>query len=84
MPTSVTEYVLGRLKAIGIHDIFDVPGDFAFTVQDAIVNYPGINWIGCCNELNSYLEPLTGMPEFAASARCRPALRHDVRRQVGR
>jgi indolepyruvate decarboxylase len=53
MSTSVIEHVLGRLKAMGIHDIFGVPGDFAFTVQDAIVNDPGINWIGCCNELNA-------------------------------
>jgi indolepyruvate decarboxylase len=53
MPKTVMEHVLGRLKAIGIEDIFGVPGDFAFPVNDAVVNYPGINWIGCCNELNA-------------------------------
>jgi len=53
MPKTVIEHVLGRLKEIGINDIFGVPGDFAFPVQDAIVDYPGINWIGCCNELNA-------------------------------
>ena len=52
LPT-VIEYVLGRLKAIGVTDIFGVPGDFAFPVQDAIVAHPDINWIGCCNELNA-------------------------------
>ena len=52
VPT-VVEYVLGRLKDIGVDDVFGVPGDFAFQVQDAIVAHPDINWIGCCNELNA-------------------------------
>jgi len=33
-------YVLGRLRDIGITEIFDVPGDFAFPVQDAIDAHP--------------------------------------------
>lgn len=53
MGTTVIEYVLGRLHEIGITDIFGVPGDFAFPVQDAIVAHPDINWIGDCNELNA-------------------------------
>ena len=53
MPGTVIEHVLGRLKSIGIDDIFGVPGDFAFPVNDAIVSHPGISWIGCCNELNA-------------------------------
>ena len=53
MSKTVIEHVLGRLQAIGIQDIFGVPGDFAFPVNDAIVNHPGINWVGCCNELNA-------------------------------
>ena len=53
MSETVIGHVLGRLKAIGIEDVFGVPGDFAFPVNDAVVNYPGINWIGCCNELNA-------------------------------
>jgi len=53
MPKTVIQHVLGRLKDIGIDDIFGVAGDFAFPTQDAIVQYPGINWIGCCNELNA-------------------------------
>lgn len=53
MPGTVIEHVLGRLKSIGIEDIFGVPGDFAFPVNDAIVSHPGISWIGCCNELNA-------------------------------
>jgi indolepyruvate decarboxylase len=53
MSETVIEYVLRRLKDIGIDAIFGVPGDFAFPVQDAIVNHAGIEWIGCCNELNA-------------------------------
>ncbi len=51
--STVIQHVLGRLRDIGIADIFGVPGDFAFPVQDAIVAHPGINWLGCCNELNA-------------------------------
>lgn len=50
---TVIEYVLDRLSEIGITDIFGVPGDFAFPINDAIVAHPKINWIGCCNELNA-------------------------------
>jgi indolepyruvate decarboxylase len=53
MPKTVIQHVLGRLKDIGIDDIFGVAGDFAFPIQDAIVQYQGINWQGCCNELNA-------------------------------
>lgn len=50
---TVIEYVLDRLHDIGVTDIFGVPGDFAFPINDAIVAHPKINWIGCCNELNA-------------------------------
>jgi len=53
MPKTVIQHVLGRLKSIGVDDIFGVAGDYAFPVQDAIVQHPGINWLGCCNELNA-------------------------------
>src|SRR5258707_11247096 len=53
MPKTVIEHVLGRLKDIGIDDIYGVAGDFAFPIQDAIVQDPGLKWIGCCNELNA-------------------------------
>jgi indolepyruvate decarboxylase len=50
---TVIEHVLSRLKAIGIDDIFGVPGDYAFPVNDAICNSRDIRWIGCTNELNA-------------------------------
>src|SRR5271168_266822 len=53
MAETVIHYVLGRLKEIGVDDVFGVAGDYAFPVNDAIVEHPAINWIGCCNELNA-------------------------------
>jgi indolepyruvate decarboxylase len=53
MTKTVIEHVLSRLRDIGIADVFGVPGDYAFAVNDAICNDPDIRWIGCCNELNA-------------------------------
>jgi indolepyruvate decarboxylase len=53
MSATVIEHVLSRLKAIGISQVFGVAGDYAFSVDDAIATFPGIEWVGCCNELNA-------------------------------
>ena len=53
MPETVIQHVLHRLRDIGIDAVFGVPGDFAFPVHDAIVATEGLEWIGCCNELNA-------------------------------
>src|SRR5580698_1094522 len=53
MTVTVIQHVLNRLKAIGIADIFGVPGDYAFPVNDAICDDPLIRWVGCSNELNA-------------------------------
>ncbi|MBR0652075.1 alpha-keto acid decarboxylase family protein [Roseomonas terrae] len=53
MTLTVIQYVLDRLKAIGIADVFGVPGDYAFPVNDAICEDPALRWIGCTNELNA-------------------------------
>lgn len=50
---SVIEYVLGRLRDTGVTEIFGVPGDYAFPINDAIVADSVIEWVGCCNELNA-------------------------------
>lgn len=52
MPT-IIEYLLDRLKQLGIREIFGVPGDFAFPIDDAICDDKELRWIGCCNELNA-------------------------------
>jgi indolepyruvate decarboxylase len=53
MAETVIHYVLKRLKEIGVDDVFGVAGDYAFPVNDAIVQDQSLNWIGCCNELNA-------------------------------
>src|SRR6476659_1281990 len=53
MAETVTAHVLRRLNEIGVDDVFGVAGDYAFPVNDAIVEHPAISWIGCCNELNA-------------------------------
>jgi indolepyruvate decarboxylase len=53
MTVTVIQHVLARLRALGVTDVFGVPGDFAFPINDAICNDPGLRWIGCCNELNA-------------------------------
>ncbi|MEI9999611.1 MAG: thiamine pyrophosphate-binding protein [Verrucomicrobiota bacterium] len=50
---TVIQYVLSRLRQIGIQDIFGVPGDFSFPINDAICLSKEVKWIGCCNELNA-------------------------------
>ena len=51
--TTVVEHVLSRLKDLGVSKVFGVAGDFAFPIDDAVVAFPGIDWVGCCNELNA-------------------------------
>jgi indolepyruvate decarboxylase len=53
MTKTVIEHVLTRLSDLGITDIFGVPGDYAFAVNDAICHDPNIRWVGCSNELNA-------------------------------
>ena len=53
MTQTVIGHVLNRLRQIGVKDVFGVPGDFAFPVNDAICRHPEIRWVGCCNELNA-------------------------------
>lgn len=50
---TVGDYLLLRLKQIGIKHIFGVPGDYNMEFLDQIVNLEGIEWIGTCNELNA-------------------------------
>ncbi len=50
---TVIEHVLSRLQDIGITAVFGVPGDYSFPVNDAICHQPGMQWIGCANELNA-------------------------------
>ncbi|KAL8129409.1 hypothetical protein V2J09_018564 [Rumex salicifolius] len=42
-----------RLVEIGVSDVFSVPGDFNLTLLDLLIAEPGLNVIGCCNEINA-------------------------------
>ncbi|KAJ0747742.1 putative pyruvate decarboxylase [Helianthus annuus] len=42
-----------RLVQIGVSDVFSVPGDFNLSLLDHLIAEPGLNLIGCCNELNA-------------------------------
>ncbi|CAN6467381.1 unnamed protein product [Victoria cruziana] len=53
-----SEWTLGRhiarrLVQVGVSDVFSVPGDFNLTLLDHLIAEPGLNLIGCCNELNA-------------------------------
>jgi indolepyruvate decarboxylase len=50
---TVAEYTLTRLSQLGIDRVFGVPGDYAFTVNDAVEVVDGLEWVACANELNA-------------------------------
>lgn len=54
MPTpTVAQYTLQRLAALGIDKVFGVPGDYAFSVNDAVETIDGLEWVASANELNA-------------------------------
>ncbi len=53
MTRTVFQYLFDRLKELGVRDVFGVPGDYAFPINDAICDDPELRWVGCCNELNA-------------------------------
>ncbi len=53
MTETVIQHVLSRLHDMGVDDIFGVPGDYAFAIDDAICDDASVRWVGCCNELNA-------------------------------
>ncbi len=50
---TVAEYTLARLAQLGIDKIFGVPGDYAFSIDDAAEKVAGLQWVACANELNA-------------------------------
>jgi len=50
---TVAQYTLSRLSQLGIDRIFGVPGDYAFSIDDAAEQVPGLSWVACANELNA-------------------------------
>ncbi|KAK9763210.1 hypothetical protein K7432_010342, partial [Basidiobolus ranarum] len=50
---TVSQYLLTRLKEIGVDDVFSVPGDFNLVFLDRVQDSGLVNLIGNCNELNA-------------------------------
>ncbi len=50
---TVAQYALTRLSQLGIDKIFGVPGDYAFSIDDAVEQISGLEWVACANELNA-------------------------------
>ena len=53
MQTTIGDFILDRLKAIGITEIIGVPGDFNLSFLEQIEAADGIRFVGACNELNA-------------------------------
>lgn len=49
----LSEYIFRRIESLDIHNIFGVPGDYNLSFLEYLYNVPNLNWVGCCNELNS-------------------------------
>ena len=50
---SVADYIVHRLAKEGIDHCFEVAGDYAFPLCDAVDRSVEVKWIGCANELNA-------------------------------
>ena len=47
-------YLFSRLQQVNsLKSIFGVPGDFNLSLLEHLYNFPDLNWIGNCNELNA-------------------------------
>jgi TPP-dependent 2-oxoacid decarboxylase len=49
---TISQYLVSRLREIGIKHVFGVPGDYVLDFCDAIIASP-VRWVGTCNELNA-------------------------------
>ncbi|MEO1190496.1 MAG: thiamine pyrophosphate-binding protein [Pseudomonadota bacterium] len=50
---TVGSYLAHRLHDIGLRHYFSVPGDFNLVLLDELLTNPGLQMVGCCNELNA-------------------------------
>ncbi|PLB45482.1 pyruvate decarboxylase [Aspergillus steynii IBT 23096] len=50
--TTVANYLLTRLRQLGIQSVFGVPGDYNLRLLDFVIP-SGLHWVGTCNELNA-------------------------------
>ena len=50
---TVGGYLASRLREIGLHHYFAVPGDYNLVLLDELLKCPDLEMVGCCNELNA-------------------------------
>lgn len=50
---TISDYLLDRLKELGIDEVFGVPGDYNLQFLDHITAREDLKWIGNANELNA-------------------------------
>lgn len=51
--TTVGRYLATRLRQLGAHHVFGLPGDFNLNLLDEITSVEGLTWVGSSNELNA-------------------------------
>ncbi|KAH9480463.1 Putative pyruvate decarboxylase C3G9.11c [Psilocybe cubensis] len=50
---TIGKYLLTRLSQLGVRSMFGLPGDFNLGFLDVVDDFPDIDWVGNCNELNA-------------------------------
>ncbi len=50
---TVATYIVQRLEELGIRNVFGLPGDYSFPLDDAFEASQLISWVACANELNA-------------------------------
>src|SRR5258708_12703639 len=50
---TIGDFLLRRLRELGISNIFGVAGDFNLEFLEQLEETSGMHWVGCCNELNA-------------------------------
>ncbi len=50
---TVADYLLTRLKQLNVTEVFQIPGDYVKHFTQALEVFPGIETIGCANELDA-------------------------------
>ncbi len=53
MRTTIGEFLLRRLKEVGVEEVIGVPGDFNLNWLEQIEDFDGVRFVGTCNELNA-------------------------------
>lgn len=53
MKITTADYLVKKLKFLGIKNVFGLPGDYNFNILDAIIKDDEINWVNSTNELNA-------------------------------